>query len=33
LVYRTADHTCDESIHGSLLRGTYIEEWSEVVYI
>src|SRR5262249_14140876 len=26
LVYRTADHTCDESIHGSLLRGTYIEE-------
>src|SRR5262245_32698581 len=26
LVYGTADHTSDESIHGSLLRGTYIEE-------
>jgi hypothetical protein len=25
-VYGTADHTCDESIHGSLLCGTYIEE-------
>src|SRR5262249_14650395 len=23
--YLTADHTCDESIHGSPLRGTYIE--------
>src|SRR5262245_5395431 len=21
-LYRTANHTCDESIHGSLLRGT-----------
>ena len=26
LVYRTADQTSDESIHSSLLRGTYIEE-------
>src|SRR5262249_26225112 len=33
LVYRTADHTCDELLHGSLLRGTCIEEQSEAVSI
>src|SRR5262249_24134926 len=33
VVYRTANHTSDESIHGSLLRGTQIEEWSKSVSI
>ena len=33
LVCRTANHTCDKSIQGSLLRGRHIEEQSEAIYI
>ena len=33
LVYRTADHTCDETMHDSLLVGTPIEEESKAVCI